>query len=67
MGKDYWQGLIHWLSTTMIAEGKIGATDLDLLLVTDDVNEAVQHIVDADAALAADSMPVRTDPPAPAQ
>ena len=67
MGTAYWQGLIQWLSTTMISEGKIGATDLDLLLVTDDVNEVVQHIVAADAALAADSTPVRTDPPAPAQ
>ena len=28
----------------MLAEGKIGPDDLDLLCVTDDVDEAVRHI-----------------------
>ena len=31
------------------ADGKIGPDDLDLLFVTDDVDEAVRHIVEAEA------------------
>jgi uncharacterized protein (TIGR00730 family) len=54
MGTAYWGGLFDWLKQTMLADGKIGAADLDLILLTDDVAEAVQHIVDADAALAAE-------------
>jgi uncharacterized protein (TIGR00730 family) len=54
MGVAYWQGLIDWMLTTMRADGKIGPDDLDLLLVTDDVDDAVQHILDSDASLAAE-------------
>ncbi len=54
MGTAYWSGLIDWIRTTMVVDGKIGTTDLDLLRVTDDVGEAVQHIVDADHALKVD-------------
>jgi uncharacterized protein (TIGR00730 family) len=42
-GTAYWQGLIDWLRSTMLADGKIGPADLDLLLLTDDVDEAVSH------------------------
>jgi hypothetical protein len=34
----------------MQAEGKIGVADLDLLFVTDDVDEAVRHIKSATEA-----------------
>jgi uncharacterized protein (TIGR00730 family) len=44
LGTAYWQGLIDWLRGTMQVEGKIGVEDLDLLFVTDDVDEAVRHI-----------------------
>jgi uncharacterized protein (TIGR00730 family) len=47
LGTAYWQGLIDWLRGTMLAESKIGVEDLDLLCVTDDVDEAVRHIQDA--------------------
>ncbi|WP_238010169.1 TIGR00730 family Rossman fold protein [Dactylosporangium sp. AC04546] len=47
MGKSYWQGLLDWMRDTMQADGKIGPEDLQLMLVTDDVDEAVQHIVNA--------------------
>jgi uncharacterized protein (TIGR00730 family) len=59
MGAAYWGGLIDWLRNTMLAEGKIGPADLDLLLMTDDVDRAVAHIVEADAALAAEQEAVR--------
>jgi uncharacterized protein (TIGR00730 family) len=54
MGTAYWAGLLDWLRETMQAEGKIGPEDLDLLCVTDDVDTAVRHLVEADAALAAE-------------
>ncbi|MET7398423.1 TIGR00730 family Rossman fold protein [Dactylosporangium sp. NPDC005572] len=47
MGKSYWQGLLDWMRDTMQPDGKIGPEDLQLMLVTDDVDAAVQHIVDA--------------------
>jgi uncharacterized protein (TIGR00730 family) len=59
MGESYWHGLLDWLRHAMAATGKIGHADLDLLCVTDDVGEAVQHIVNADAELAAEQESVR--------
>jgi uncharacterized protein (TIGR00730 family) len=54
MGVSYWQGLLDWLRDTMGEHGKIGPADLELICVTDDVDAAVRHIVEADAALAAE-------------
>jgi uncharacterized protein (TIGR00730 family) len=36
---NYWSGLVDWLRRTMLAEGKISAGDLDLLIVTDSAKE----------------------------
>ncbi len=58
MGTAYWQGLLDWIRDTMVAEGKISPVDLDLICLTDDVNEAVRHIVEADAALTAEQAAV---------
>jgi uncharacterized protein (TIGR00730 family) len=44
LGRTYWTGLMDWLTQTMRADGKIGPNDLDLMLLTDDVGEAVEHI-----------------------
>jgi len=54
MGRAYWQGLLDWVETTMVPQGKIGPKDLELLCLTDDIAEAIQHIVEADVALAAE-------------
>jgi uncharacterized protein (TIGR00730 family) len=54
MGTWYWQGLIDWMRGTMAADGKIGPEDLNLFCLTDDVDEAVRYIVNADAALNAE-------------
>jgi hypothetical protein len=45
MGKSYWGGLFDWLKNTMAAEGKINEEDMDLILFTDDAEEARDHIV----------------------
>ncbi|MCA9739461.1 MAG: LOG family protein, partial [Gemmatimonadetes bacterium] len=44
MGKSYWTGLLDWLRSSMAHEGKIAPDDLDLILVTDDPQEAVAHM-----------------------
>lgn len=46
-GSKYWQGLLDWLTTRALAEGKISAGDLDILIVTDSVEEAVDRITRA--------------------
>ena len=48
LGTHYWSGLLDWLRHTMLGENKINPADLDLMFLTDDVDEAVRHIVDAD-------------------
>jgi uncharacterized protein (TIGR00730 family) len=42
---SYWAGLLSWLREVMLAEGKIGEADIDLMLVTDSPHEAVDFIV----------------------
>jgi uncharacterized protein (TIGR00730 family) len=44
MGTEFWGGLIEWLRGPMLATGKIAAADLDLIVCTDDVDEAVAVI-----------------------
>lgn len=48
LGTSYWRGLVDWLRNSMVAEGKIHPADLELLCLTDDVNEAVRHVLEAD-------------------
>jgi uncharacterized protein (TIGR00730 family) len=45
MGCDYWQPLLDFARTTMVSAGTIDQQDIDRILLTDDVDEAVQHIL----------------------
>ncbi len=45
-GSHYWSGLVEWIRATMLPEGKISPQDVDLLVVTDSVEEAAQRIID---------------------
>jgi len=45
VGRDYWRGLMTWIASTVLAEGKINPEDLDLATITDDVEEVVEVIV----------------------
>ncbi len=65
-GSAYWAGLLDWLRSTVLQAGKIGAPDLDLVTVTDDVDEAVKNILDSVAiasaqATAEDKVHAETD------
>jgi hypothetical protein len=44
-GSAYWNGLLDWLRTTMLAQGMISAADLDLLIVTDSPAEIRDIVV----------------------
>lgn len=45
VGVDYWGGLLDWLRERALGSGTIGPSDLELIHLTDDVDEAVAHIV----------------------
>src|SRR6185295_4606614 len=43
----YWRGLLDWMRDRPLAEGKIAPIDVDSLLVTDDVGEAVRVVLES--------------------
>jgi uncharacterized protein (TIGR00730 family) len=47
-GTAYWGGLVDWLRDTMLADGKVGAADIDMLHLTDDIDEAVSYFIAKD-------------------
>lgn len=46
-GNHYWKGLMDWLRSTMLAEGKIAGADLDLMTVTDSPEQVRDLITQA--------------------
>jgi uncharacterized protein (TIGR00730 family) len=47
VGSDYWAGLLSWMKDVCLADGKISQADLEMMTVTDDIDEAVRLMVDA--------------------
>ncbi|MGI8698927.1 MAG: TIGR00730 family Rossman fold protein [Mycobacteriales bacterium] len=43
-GSAYWSGLLDWIRAALLAEGKIGEADLQLVQLSDDVAETVAII-----------------------
>jgi uncharacterized protein (TIGR00730 family) len=43
---DYWAELLQWVKGELLADGMISPEDLDLLYVTDDVDDAVAQVID---------------------
>jgi uncharacterized protein (TIGR00730 family) len=41
---DYWEELMGWIKGELLADGMISPNDLDLLFVTDDLDEAVERV-----------------------
>ena len=46
-GTAYWRGLIDWMQEKTLADGYIGAGDLDFLQLTDSPEEACQIVLEA--------------------
>lgn len=45
-GSAYWKGLLDWIEGTQLSAGAISAEDLNLLVVTDSVDEARDIMID---------------------
>ncbi len=46
MGRSFWQGLVDWMKESMLKEGTISSSDMDMFMLTDDPQEAVDYICD---------------------
>ncbi|MBS1812654.1 MAG: TIGR00730 family Rossman fold protein [Acidobacteria bacterium] len=44
-GSQYWGGLVQWIKETMIGQATISPEDIDLLVVTDSPEEAVDAVI----------------------
>src|SRR5690606_16424376 len=44
--RKFWSGLIDWFKNTLVEEGTINATDLDLFVVVDEPKQVVDAIFD---------------------
>ena len=49
-GSEYWGGLVQWIRDTLIASATISADDVELFRVTDDVDEVLATIAEAEKA-----------------
>lgn len=61
MGTDFWQGLLDWLRDSALGVGNISQDDLDMLVLTDDVEEAVDLMVAARRGQAPSHAPERPE------
>ena len=43
-GSAYWGGLVDWIRSTILAEGNISPGDLDLLYVTDSIDDMIRVV-----------------------
>lgn len=43
-GSAYWQGLIDWMRSTLVASGTISDRDMNLFTLTDDIDEVIDII-----------------------
>jgi uncharacterized protein (TIGR00730 family) len=48
-GRDYWSGMVEWLTRTVLEARNIDPSDLTLFHVTDDPAEAVRIVLEARA------------------
>ena len=46
VGTRFWSGLLEWMRSTLLAEGMIGATDLDMMRIVDDSDSVVNALFD---------------------
>ncbi|MDY7288364.1 LOG family protein, partial [Acinetobacter baumannii] len=47
VGKDYWGGMVDWLTNVVAEERCISPKDLNLFTLTDDPDEAVDVVISA--------------------
>jgi uncharacterized protein (TIGR00730 family) len=49
-GTEYWGGLLEWIRSTLIANATISADDVELFRLTDDVDEVIALVQEAETA-----------------
>ena len=59
--RDYWSGLVEWMTSAALAQGRVSPEDLGLLKVCDDPDEAVSHINEVLGARVKDMDPSSLD------
>jgi uncharacterized protein (TIGR00730 family) len=50
-GSKYWGGMVDWIKSSMLTEGKVSEKDIDLLRVTDSPSEVVDIISSSQSSL----------------
>ncbi|RJL33640.1 TIGR00730 family Rossman fold protein [Bailinhaonella thermotolerans] len=60
VGTAFWGGLLDWIKTTLVESGKIAPVDVDLIQVTDDVDEVVRLISESERLRATERESVAT-------
>jgi len=45
-GSEYWQGLLEWMKTQLLAQGLIGKKDLDIFLIEDDPEIVAERVTE---------------------
>ena len=43
-GTDFWQGLVDWLKSGPLKQGLISPEDLNIITLTDDIDEVIREI-----------------------
>ena len=63
VNSDYWDELLTWIRSELLPDGMISPEDLDLLFVTDDLDEVVARVLDCYELRCADmpAEPVKAD------
>ncbi len=46
VGKKYWSGLVKWIKNTMLVDGKVSKSDLDLFVIVDSAEEAMSSLLE---------------------
>jgi uncharacterized protein (TIGR00730 family) len=44
VGKDYWQGLLDWMNSTVVKQGMVNKKEMDIIKVTDDPKVVLKEI-----------------------
>ena len=68
IGTDFWSGLVDWMVNQQLKRGLISPGDEQLFLVTDSVDEAIEHIVEKHKVMTDERLgPPQAQPEQPAQ
>lgn len=48
IGTEFWRGLLDWLEAELVGRRKISATDMDLITLTDDLDDVLDVLAEAE-------------------